>query len=1394
MPPVLNKIMPQGTELAPNSATIDENDESSIKEATLVQKMWLGSIFVSVWAFFMLIIFSVAMLINIDWARPSLERLMSQSMHRRVKLQHLNLTIGLDGVAVGSSGLDITDNSGVPLLSAGRSEIGIAIWPLLSGELKIRYLEFKHPELWAIKLSKEDWNFSDLLRTTLDVKYLQTTDGVIHFASLSKANPFKPTDLRNFDLKFVRPSKRFNRPFVLSFTHPKENGTSSQFNLDGLGVGKFADWRENNCKIKLHVKNADLDELKTADKMLALDLSPLAKPLSDRAVTGTFDVDLDGKGVLNKNYTAQLSVDAHGFGYTTSGGDRVTTPELVTHLNLTGKDGGQVIWDHSTVALPVAKVSLRTEGSIKNLKNNEKPTFESTVEGEVENLELLGRTLSYSNVLAKNSKLTLAHLRGKAGVNLHVVNDGERTSVASDVHATDVSINDLLHVIPPQFVAAACLLNLSDQSLISGDIRVDGDTKASFKNCSINNGTFKCAFSGDADEEKRTAKFNFEAKDLPLNNVSENMSQSKDVKDAIWSSVKLDAKNIKLGGKADVVCNINKTGEKLLLETDGQLKNARIVLSDPNLVFDRLIGKIVARENAVKLDHVSGLLNGFNIKLNGNIPASSTDKIDIQLAADQFNVATLASLLQALQVKAPFFDGKQIYGTLHDFRMEIGGTKQNPTLVLSGNPTALVYQPKGLSKPVTAVCGNLTYENDTLISKDVGVALASGTVYVSFQMNHLSKETSVDKMRLKSPGVDVHEIEYYLDSVLAPDAVTESFDKFKKENRISNLHGKSYGDITCQIVKGVPLVKGSAGFVNAGVRYGRQQFNIERLNGLLLFSDDDITVQDITGTLKHTEFTLDAKVPRKPEVAWHGELKATMDPADFDDILPAFVQSVQTNHLDLTANAPIAIQWKASGEKSLSTASFSLNVPADGKLVLSGPFGKIYQPPDQALSIDGALKSDSESVQITDSKIGIGNSSLQVKGNFRSKGNAKHRNFTEAEPIERTHLAIRVPEHMPACTIMQLFNHEVTNNDVSGQLKGKITLDEVAGERYYTGSVNFEKLSFPKFNLKDLSGTLNTAQDESEHNEGMKARIHLQEVLLGGVKCTDVDADFKWKHVLAEGGGEFDVEKCHAAMATGKLDLSGSIDMSRHKFVMHSLLSKASAATVLEELTGAKGEITGILDAQLDLSSHGLTSEEMANNMDGSGSVEIKNGSVSRFGHLQSKLNQGNLIHQGLLGFNLNNLLRTVVPVRTGDFREIASEWQLDNGKLTFGKMQYIGDDLHLTATGQANLRMHTIEMEISGQIPRVSTTALNGTMGELSREITVQKVVNSITLHKLESLPTLPVLGDISSERPRAFSFKILAPYDQPDTISRSIEKSFKWVQTRPNGTVRSIPGIAAN
>jgi hypothetical protein len=107
---------------------------------------------------------------------------------------------------------------------------------------------------------------------------------------------------------------------------------------------------------------------------------------------------------------------------------------------------------------------------------------------------------------------------------------------------------------------------------------------------------------------------------------------------------------------------------------------------------------------------------------------------------------------------------------------------------------------------------------------------------------------------------------------------------------------------------------------------------------------------------------------------------------------------------------------------------------------------------------------------------------------------------------------------------------------------------------------------------------------------------------------------------------------------------------------------------------------------------------------------------------------------------------------------------------------------------------LHTIELEIAGQIPRVTSSVLSGTVGGLSKGITVQKMMGTMTLHKLETLPALPLLGDIASARPRVFTFKVLAPYDQPKTLSQSIEKSFHWLPSKPTATAHPVFGPAYN
>ena len=242
---------------------------------------------------------------------------------------------------------------------------------------------------------------------------------------------------------------------------------------------------------------------------------------------------------------------------------------------------------------------------------------------------------------------------------------------------------------------------------------------------------------------------------------------------------------------------------------------------------------------------------------------------------------------------------------------------------------------------------------------------------------------------------------------------------------------------------------------------------------------------------------------------------------------------------------------------------------------------------------------------------------------------------------------------------------------------------------------------------------------------------------------------------------------------------------------MKTTLAKVRAAEITDHLLDCPGELSGLADADLQIETQGAGYKLAMSNLSGTGSVTVHSGKVTRFGQLQTRLTQANLVHQGLFGFNLNNLIQSFYPVRTGQFKELSGEFQITRGVLSIHDLRFDGDDMRLWGAGRANLPSSTLEVEVAGKIPRVTSSALTGTLGEMSRAFTLQKIVSFATMHQFDELPAVPVLGELAADRPRTFSFKVLAPIDEPKMVAQSIEKSFHWLDPKPYASAHPVPGI---
>lgn len=123
--------------------------------------------------------------------------------------------------------------------------------------------------------------------------------------------------------------------------------------------------------------------------------------------------------------------------------------------------------------------------------------------------------------------------------------------------------------------------------------------------------------------------------------------------------------------------------------------------------------------------------------------------------------------------------------------------------------------------------------------------------------------------------------------------------------------------------------------------------------------------------------------------------------------------------------------------------------------------------------------------------------------------------------------------------------------------------------------------------------------------------------------------------------------------------------------------------------------------------------------------------------------------------------------------------------------LNFDGTDLRLRAAGDWDIAKEKLDIEVAGDIPRVASSILPGAVGEATRNLTLQKAVRVVTFRKLENFPTLPIIGDIGTDDPRAFTFKIAANLDAPDAVTKSIEKTFKWLPNKPNASAHPVPGL---
>ncbi|MBI4532880.1 MAG: hypothetical protein HY711_02945, partial [Candidatus Melainabacteria bacterium] len=825
------------------------------------------------------------------------------------------------------------------------------------------------------------------------------------------------------------------------------------------------------------------------------------------------------------------------------------------------------------------------------------------------------------------------------------------------------------------------------------------------------------------------------------------------------------------------------------------LHDASLTFKDASLSVAKVGGQIAYDGRMLSFNRVAGTMGGGTFHLDGKVNLAPKPNLDVNFRATHIDLVHIERALRALHVQFPMLAQHRLYGRVKEITLALRGSPHNPTISLAVVPEDLFFQPPGLSRPLRAQSGRLTYNHDELVLQDVALVGQGTKLVTSLAVEHLSTKARLRYIKVKTTGYELSEINFFLSSPLMPPAMRKAYLEFLARHHVVSLKGKVYGDVIWH-VRPKSNEFDFAGIVGLwGVTARVVLSNVvtlEQVSGILALAGSELIIQDLNGKVGRTSFVMDGHITnyRRTKAHWQVELKSRLYPAELMELVPGLSQSLQAK---VVSTYPVGLKAMISGDEDSSLVVFSARANAADNLRVITQLSSFYQPPGIAITLDGSITvhpGASGSIAIHNSHLLIGHCLVQGQGKFSWQAPA-------FQAPAKLFLQCHTPNPVPAYLVASVLNPAIKPDTTGGEVQWGLTLEGPLSHLLANGRVLFKNVSCPDYNLYTITGRLEASDftlvrsPEDRGTVSGKSQLFLDLATIGKLALNNIAAGITWETLDGTSQARIVIRDGTAKLAQGQLHVNGSFELPNHRVIIQAQLQEVQADEVMSQLLGHRQEINGLANAQLYLDSQGRTQKELMANLTGRGQIAILNGKVTRFGELQERLVQANLFQQGLFGFNLNNLLQTVVPVRTGEFRELGAHFSILHGVCSIDELHFSGDDMRLRAAGTVNLPLGTVQLDIAGNIPRVSSSLLAGPVGQLSKKFTIQKLVQILTLHKLEALPSFPILGDLATDRPRAFVFQVASPLGKPEAIVQSIEKSFHWLPNYPNATAHPVPGL---
>jgi hypothetical protein len=192
----------------------------------------------------------------------------------------------------------------------------------------------------------------------------------------------------------------------------------------------------------------------------------------------------------------------------------------------------------------------------------------------------------------------------------------------------------------------------------------------------------------------------------------------------------------------------------------------------------------------------------------------------------------------------------------------------------------------------------------------------------------------------------------------------------------------------------------------------------------------------------------------------------------------------------------------------------------------------------------------------------------------------------------------------------------------------------------------------------------------------------------------------------------------------------------------------------------------------------------MIKNANGVAQLSIENGRLPQIARIETLLTGANILRGGIVGLNLNNLIRAIQPFETNYFSKLTGEFQIASGVLYTNNLSSDGENLDLDISGWIRLLDGVAALEVTGAMSQ-DVSGVLGHLGKFSVGRLIRYIPglgflpNSRTglLGIIPGIGFVPGFGGPAQDINR-FQIRVRGPLDDPSSI-----KGMKWLQDNPNG-----------